>query len=124
MDRDLITYYMAVLGHPPSNPPPDPDRHKVMNGTLLTHNASVCEGERCCIHNPSDHSMKDFPQLWRGDRGLMERVCEHGVGHPDPDSIAYIERTRGPGAANTESVHGCDGCCKDSYREAKEAAAQ
>lgn len=23
--------------------------------------------------------------------GLIERVCEHGVGHPDPDSVAYAE---------------------------------
>lgn len=73
------------------------------------HSPDQCEGEYCCIHNPSDHSMKDFPTHWRADRGIMERICPHGVGHPDPDDMAFITRTRGEG--HMEGVHGCDGCC-------------
>jgi len=79
---------------------------------LYTHPASRCEGQTCCIHNPSDHPMKHFPQLWRDDRGLMERTCPHGVGHPDPDDIDYKRRTRGAEYARYESIHGCDGCCR------------
>ena len=73
--------------------------------TLLNvHDPSFCEGQPCTIHNRSDHHMRAFPQHWRSDRALMERICLHGVGHPDPDS---------PFAADSHMwVHGCDGCCK------------
>lgn len=72
------------------------------------HPASQCEGEWCVLHNPSDHKMKDWPLNWRGDRGIMERLCPHGVGHPDPDDLAHLERIGRTG----EGVHGCDGCCQ------------
>jgi len=73
------------------------------------HSKGACAGEHCTIHNPSDHVMKDFKQLWRYDRGIMERVCTHGVGHPDPDETAL----KGPNGW-AEAVHGCDGCCVDT----------
>ena len=39
----------------------------------------------------------------RGD-GRVERVCEHGVGHP----VGHVRR----GAWQPwMSVHGCEGCC-------------
>lgn len=74
-----------------------------------------CVDHGCVIHNPTEHTMTGLPTLWRADRALMERICSHGVGHPDPDSIRYVERTHGTEAAGTESVHGCDGCCAGSY---------
>jgi hypothetical protein len=44
----------------------------------------------------------------RTDKGfLVERICEHGVGHDDPDAVAYM-RSKGHTWAGT---HGCDGCC-------------
>lgn len=69
---------------------------------LTTHAPDKCAGSHCPIHNPSDHHMRKWPQHWRDDRGIMERTCEHGVGHPDPDCI-YAQRDGG--------LHGCDGCC-------------
>lgn len=63
------------------------------------HAPDLCAGEHCTIHNRSDHHMRGWPQNWRSDRGLMERICPHGVGHPDPDEIS------------TDISHGCDGCC-------------
>ena len=36
------------------------------------------------------------------DRRIMERICPHGVGHPDPDDVL-----------NQDRVHGCDGCCRE-----------
>lgn len=69
---------------------------------LWVHNEDVCEGENCPIHNPSDHPLKDAPTHWRDDMRIMERICEHGIGHPDPDGLM-----RSP----AEGVHGCDGCC-------------
>ncbi len=81
---------------------------------LVTHGATKCAGEYCCIHNPSDHHMREWPMRWRDDKGQMERICPHGVGHPDPDDAAYRERL-GQGYKN---IHGCDGCC-DGDRDAK-----
>lgn len=80
---------------------------------LYTHPETACEGQTCSIHNPSDHSMKHFPQHWRNDRNLMERLCPHGVGHPDPDDLDYKRRTRGDEFAGYEGIHGCDGCCAE-----------
>lgn len=90
------------------------ERYYTGTGQLLfTHPKAHCASEHCVIHKPSDHAMKDFPTHWRADRRLMERICPHGVGHPDPDAIAFIRRTRGDKAAEVESVHGCDGCCSE-----------
>lgn len=77
------------------------ERYKLVGSdrVLLVHPKTQCAGQHCCIHNPSDHHMKDWPQNWREDRGIMERICPHGIGHPDPDD------------PTTDKVHGCDGCC-------------
>lgn len=79
------------------------------------HDTSKCAGEHCVIHQPSQHPMRLFRTHWRPDRGLMERICPHGVGHPDPDSLAFVAREVGVDRARTECVHGCDGCCAGSY---------
>lgn len=74
--------------------------------TLLNvHGPKECAGEVCCIHNPTNHHMIAWRQNWRGDKGMMERLCPHGVGHPDPDDLR-VRTTPGVG------VHGCDGCCR------------
>jgi len=67
---------------------------------VLAHMPDKCKAETCTIHNPSEHHMRDWPQHWRADRGIMERICEHGIGHPDPDDT------------NLDTTHGCDGCCR------------
>lgn len=71
---------------------------------LYTHSASQCKGNRCTIHNRSDHRMRSFPQHWRSDRQIMERICPHGIGHPDPDEYRVL-------TGADRGVHGCDGCC-------------
>jgi len=71
---------------------------------LMVHDSDQCNGQQCTIHNMSDHSMRSFPQHWRTDRGIMERICTHGIGHPDPDEYRITE-------LKETSVHGCDGCC-------------
>jgi hypothetical protein len=63
------------------------------------HDREKCEGGTCPVHRMSDHPLRSWPQNFRQDAGFMERVCQHGVGHPDPD-----DRFADP-------VHGCDGCC-------------
>lgn len=77
--------------------------------TFYVHPKSTCEPP-CPVHAPSDHSLRDSQLLWRGDRYLFERECAHGVGHPDPDSLAYKRRVGAP----ESGVHGCcEGfCCR------------
>lgn len=71
------------------------------------HPGELCAGRPCPIHNPTEHKMRDWPLLWRDDRGIFERVCKHSVGHPDPDQLDYWRET----GQRHQAVHGCDGCC-------------
>ena len=71
------------------------------------HSPDICAGRRCCVHDPSDHHMRAWPVNWRADRHMMERVCPHGIAHPDPDDLAY-KLSQGIDSG----VHGCDGCCR------------
>ena len=81
------------------------------------HEDLACAGEFCVIHNPSKHHMNDWPIIVRLDRDpvLTERRCPHGIGHPDPDSLAWIVRMLGPEEGHWRGVHGCDGCCHASH---------
>ena len=117
---------------------------------VKTHSAMQCDGYPCVVHNPSDHHMKDWPIVYRIDRAvempeieidgtprdkfaravvrgpvfvLAERTCEHGVGHPDPDSIEFARRQAGDDFANAESVHGCDLCCRSPHKAPPESKA-
>ena len=74
------------------------------------HPETECEGRLCPIHNRSDHPMRSFPQHWRADTKTMERICPHGVGHPDPDGYIYLVHTYGAREAAVRFTHGCDGC--------------
>lgn len=76
---------------------------------MYVHVKEDCRGPPCIIHAPSDHNMRHFKTHWRQDRGLMERICPHGIGHPDPDDLWFKDLVRGKG--HSEGVHGCDGCC-------------
>jgi hypothetical protein len=69
------------------------------------HDHGTCIDEICCIHNRSPHHMRDWQQNWRDDIYLMERICPHGIGHPDPDDYTLISQAH-------KGIHGCDGCCR------------
>lgn len=77
---------------------------------IYTHPNYACSGKHCTIHNRSMHTMRHLPQHWRVDRAIMERICVHGIGHPDPDEY----KIRGK-SGKYELVHGCDGCCEGAY---------
>lgn len=82
--------------------------------TVITnvHDPVNCAGRACPVHNLTQHVMRGYPQHFRYDNGLMERICLHGIGHPDPDAMPfYIER-----GEDYMSVHGCDGCCRPPSR--------
>lgn len=73
------------------------------------HQKHDCRGPPCPIHHLTDHHMRSFPQHFRQDRRIMERICPHGVGHPDPDD------------QTTDRIHGCDGCCQPPPTEEADA---
>jgi hypothetical protein len=75
---------------------------------INVHDKSKCTGTVCVIHNPTNHHMRSWKQIWRNDRGIFERICSHGVGHPDPDQFPRWEETN----RMYEAVHGCDRCCQ------------
>ena len=78
-------------------------------GKVRLHKAKHCTAGPCCIHSPSDHRLKDADMILRLDRNaLVERVCEHGIGHSDPDSVAFLMVALG---IKDDGTHGCDGCC-------------
>ena len=79
-----------------------PGTHEVI---MNVHLEGDCLGDFCPIHRPSDHIMRDFDMHWRDDRYLMERICPHGIGHPDPDDPKIQFHMPG------EGIHSCDGCC-------------
>lgn len=67
---------------------------------LWVHRKKECKGQACPIHRRSKHHMRKWPQHWRPS--LMERICPHGIGHPDPDDLM---------ADSWSTRHSCDGCC-------------
>lgn len=77
---------------------------------LRVHEPTECRGPFCCIHSPSDHHMRNWPLNWRSDSSMMERLCRHGVGHPDPDDLEF-RRWNWPKEMFDGGIHGCDGCC-------------
>lgn len=54
----------------------------------------------------NQHHMASWPLRATVRQGMrrMERICTHGIGHPDPDWRAVS-----PGAS---TLHTCDGCCE------------
>ena len=91
------------------------------DGTVLSgvHGPESCYGQNCCIHNPSDHSLRDAPLAWLQLDGvdIMGRRCAHGLWHPDPDAMNFLMGTfQRMLVEAVSSVHrvqeNCDGCCR------------
>lgn len=90
------------------------------------HPREMCEGHPCCIHAPSAHPLVNAPTHWSMGHGwiddddgvdfwqrgeIMQRICPHGVFHPDPDDLTFIRETKGEEAAERLAEHECCGCC-------------
>ena len=101
---DAVQYHCRTLGFSDKLLP-----HEVefWAGFSKVHNPVQCEGRDCPVHNPSDHIMRNWPLHWRADRGIAERICGHGCGHPDPDQFQFWGTTN----REYEAVHGCCGVC-------------
>jgi hypothetical protein len=81
----------------------------VMDGMrVLTHAKERCQGRNCVIHNPSDHHMRGWEKRFHQPSQQTIRVCKHGLGHPDPDDVAYWQQIA---HRRISTKHECDGCC-------------
>lgn len=90
------------------------DTFEFTNGRAFVHRLERCDMTgRCAMHSPSDHNMRALPMLLR-ETTLIERTCPHGVGHPDPDSLAYFMSND----QHYMAVHGCDECCSRRWATA------
>ena len=49
------------------------------------------------------------------ESGLVEDICEHGVGHPNRQWLDHHPKSG-------LSIHGCDGCCRITDKELLERA--
>lgn len=75
------------------------------------HDPAACAEQFCAIHRPSNHPLCKSPRTFT--TGLVQRVCRHGVKHPDPDSIAWLKRSDGWATAELRAKHNCckSRCC-------------
>lgn len=78
------------------------------------HTKDQCKATRkmgapkgCVLHKPTLHKLTGSPQVLRAST-LIEDTCPHGVGHPNPDSAAFLNWRD---STDTWGTHGCDGCC-------------
>lgn len=80
------------------------------------HPLAWCEDEGCPFDHPSEHHMRTWQKTIRLDKAdLVERTCPHGIGHPDPDSVAWAESDlKGTSIIDALFSHTCDGCCRDA----------
>lgn len=108
-------------GRPGCIVPGQPRKYIDGHGNVLVgvHERSPRCDLGCVIHSPTDRT--GFPTLFRRDRLLVERVCPHGVGHPDVDHLRYVAWAYDRDKAKAEAVHGCDGCCSPNWELLAEA---
>jgi len=80
--------------------------HRLENSNEIiynVHDPANCAGRECTIHNRRIHHMRSWPQHYREDKGVMERLSPFGCGCPDPDDIDW----RGPSGRSMATIHGC-----------------
>lgn len=58
----------------------------------------------CPVHWPSEHPLAAAAMHWDAEQGIIQRICDHELLHPDPDDqqVRLHEELRD---------HRCDGCC-------------
>lgn len=84
------------------------ETHEMDGVNVLTHVVERCQGRNCVVHNPSDHHMRGWPKRFHQPSQQTSRVCKHGLGHPDPDDVAYWQQIA---HRRISTKHECDGCC-------------
>lgn len=93
--------------------------------TMKVHGPNRCLGPHCCIHNPSEHPLKNAPLVWVDSVGQMFRVCLHDHLHPDPDSMEFHRAMAYAGLADFyDGWHPCcpARCCFDDASDKEDDA--
>jgi len=96
LDFDFSKLEAALMPKTRYSPPiPEREKYVLESGQVLTnvHPSTECEDQDCAIHHPSEHALSDKPRAWQN--GMIYRVCEHGLTHPDFDSLANRLETSG-----------------------------
>lgn len=100
------TPFAGLVHRPPVAPAPAAAGRTGDMSLAAPHDPALCAGRGCSRHHPSDHHMRTWPKVWREYYGYSDRMCSHGVGHPDPDDVVHLQALGGACTA-----HACDGCC-------------
>lgn len=80
------------------------------SGQKLKHHIRAnCSGG-CCLHGTSRYASCKMPRQWRNEKGILEHVCPHDVGHPCRAGLDYAEVM---GQHHDGGIHDCDGCCAE-----------
>ena len=82
-----------------------------------------------CEHTCDDHYSVKMVQIFKNkvpawvkqylvrESGLLEEICQHGVGHPERESVKEMDKIGLKGFG----IHGCDGCCSPKMLKAIKA---
>lgn len=99
-----------------SEDPSFPDFVGVENNVISIHNPTQCAGRPCVFHNPSDHALSKAKVSYNESLHRVERVCSHGIHHPDVDEVVKVYDGFGETEALKFAKHNdCDGCCLGGY---------
>lgn len=80
------------------------EQHLLETGQVIqTHERGACIGRWCCIHQQMPGPWATWPRNWRDDRGIMERICPCGIGHPVAEMYEWAVAAR----RGEQLVHGC-----------------
>ena len=71
---------------------------------IKVHASYECFQPNCCVHNPSDHHMKEWLMIFKPEYGSMQRICpDHAIFHPDPDDPFAFKHECPCGCCNLKS---------------------
>ena len=76
---------------------------------LNFHEASICGGEFCPVHKPSEHDYRDYPLFFNGVNMVRELDQETVI--PDPDDYYFNKR----GSAIISNSAKCKDCGEEIF---------
>lgn len=75
-------------------------RTELESGVVFNvHHPLNCEGEVCTIHNRTEHSLRQFAQVFNERDGHIYRVCRHLNFFLDPDEVSVPRNYIAPDCA-------------------------
>lgn len=82
----------------------------------FVHSQMACAYRHCAIHGTASiHPLSMEPLIWDDDYQTVQRLCAHGIKHPDKDNVDYFEEIGGFPYVHNQ----CDGCCTEEGYKTK-----